>query len=123
MSLLVICETLGAFLNTLTLMRSILFRIVRISCCKFKCSYLKNKKLFLDFLFHFWNLHQIFDILKKKVIVIANLFPKLQTKKNLARPLSKKFYFRTPFDSKHVKGTQTLVKFEWEHFYQLFSLL
>ena len=66
--------------------------------------------LFFFFFFHFWNLQQILDILKKKMIVIATLFRKLQTVKDLVRPLSKKHRFRTPFDSQHVKGSQTLVK-------------
>ena len=44
------------------------------------------------------------------MIVIATLFPKLQTVKNVVRPLSKKHRSRTNFDSQHVKGSQTLVK-------------
>ena len=30
-----------------------------ISRNKFKRYYLKNKRLFVDFLFHFWNVHEI----------------------------------------------------------------
>ena len=44
------------------------------------------------------------------MIVIATLFRKLQIVKDLVRPLSKKHRFRTPFDSQHVKGSETLVK-------------
>ena len=58
---------------------SILFRIVRICRSLFKSSYLKNRKHFLGFLFHCWNLHQISNIFKQKKIVIANVFPKLTT--------------------------------------------
>ena len=61
-------------------------------------------------MFHFWNLHQILNILKKKMIVIATLFGKLDTVKELVRPLSKKHLSRTPFDSQHVKDFQTLAK-------------
>ena len=61
-------------------------------------------------MFHFWNLHQILNILKKKMIAIPTLFRKLQNVKNLVRPLSKKHRSRTPFESQHVKGSQTLVK-------------
>ena len=50
------------------------------------------------------NSHQILNIFKKMKIVIDNVFPKLQTVNDLARPLSKKRCFRTPFDSQHVKG-------------------
>ena len=46
------------------------------------------------------------------MIVIATLFRKLQTVKDLVRPLSKKHRFRAPFDSQHVKGSHTLVKSE-----------
>ena len=57
------------------------------------------------------------------MIVIANVFPKLQTVKDLVRSLSTKRCFWTFFDSQHVKGCQTLVKFLWEHFYHIFSPL
>ena len=51
------------------------------------------------------NLYQILNILKKRMIVIANVFPKLQTLKILARPLSKKRRFRTRFGSEHVNAS------------------
>ena len=86
-------------------MASLLLNIVRICNSQFKCNYLKNEKLFLNFLFRFWNLHQILNVLKKRTIVIANVFPKLMTVKNLVRPLSKKRRFRTRFDSQYVKGS------------------
>ena len=38
-------------------------------------------------------------------------FRKLQTVKDLVRPLSKKHRFRTPFESEHDKGSQTLGKY------------
>ena len=57
------------------------------------------------------------------MIVIATLFWKVQTVKNLVRPLSKKHRFRTPFDTQHVKGPQTLVKFAREYFHLVFSSL
>ena len=42
--------------------------------------------------------------------VTATLFWKVQILQDLIRALSKKHRFRTPFDSQHVKGSQTLVK-------------
>ena len=42
-----------------------------ISNNKFKRHYLKNKGLFLAFLLHFWNVHEIYNILKKKKSIIA----------------------------------------------------
>ena len=54
-------------------------------------------------------------------MVIANVFPKLQTVKDLVRPLSKKRRIRTSLNSQHVKGSQTLVESAREHFYHIFS--
>ena len=68
-------------------------------------------KTFSNFFFcYFLNLHQILNILKKKMIVIATLFRKLQTVKDLVRPLFKKHRFRKSFDNQHVKESQSLVK-------------
>ena len=44
------------------------------------------------------------------MIVILSLFGKLQTVKDLVRPLSEKRRFRKPFASENVKASQTLVK-------------
>ena len=104
-------------------MTSILIGIVTICCSWRKWNYLKNDKDFFNFLFHFWNLHPVLNILKKKMIVTAFAFPKLQTVKHLLRPLSKKRPFRTPFESQHVKGSRTLVKSVWQHLYQILSKL
>ena len=80
----------------------------------------KTKNFFFNFLLHLWNPYQIFNILEKKMIVIANVFLKLETVKILVRPLSKKHRFRTRFDSERVKASQILPKSPWEHFYHVF---
>ena len=80
----------------------------------------KQKKI-SNFLIHFLNLYKILNILKEKMIVIANVFPKLQTVKNFVRTFSKKHCFRQCFDSEHVKASQILAKYPLEHFYQVFS--
>ena len=102
---------------------SIILKVMRISLSLFECNSVRNKKLFLNFLFHLCNLHQILNILKEKNIVISNVLLKLQTVKDLVRSLSKKHRFRTSFNSQHVKGSQTFAKSAWEHFYHTFSLL
>ena len=61
----------------------ILFRIVRLSSFLFKCNYLKKEKHFVSFFCHLRNLYQILNFFKKKKIVIANVFPKLRTVKDL----------------------------------------
>ena len=42
-----------------------------ISRNKFKRHYLQKKRLFLDFLLHFWNVHEIQNILNKKMSILA----------------------------------------------------
>ena len=42
-----------------------------ISRKKFKRHYLKNERLFVDFLLHFWNVHAILHILEKKMSILA----------------------------------------------------
>ena len=72
------------------------------------------------FLFHFWNVQQSLNILEKNMIVIANVFLKLQTVKILVRPLSKKRRFRTGFDKWYGRASQILAKSAWERFYLVF---
>ena len=59
-------------------------------------------------LFHFWNLHQIFNILRKRMIVIATLFRKLQTVKDLVRPLLKNTVSEHPLTFNMSKGPKLL---------------
>ena len=54
-----------------------------ISNNKFKRHYLKNNRLFVDFLLHFWNVHENQNILKKKMSILAQLFQKLWTAKEV----------------------------------------
>ena len=93
--------------------------ILEICISLVKCKYLKSKKLFLKFLFRLWHLHQIVNIFEKKMIVIANVFPKLQTVKDLVKPLSWKRCFRISLDNQNINGCETLLKSAWEHFYQI----
>ena len=92
-------EIIGFLLTHGLLIASILFRIVRICHSLFKSSYLKKKKHFLGFLFHWWNLHQILNNFKKKNIVIANVFSKLATLQGLVTPLTIQRRLKTSFDS------------------------
>ena len=62
------------------------------------------------FFLHFYVLHQILNILKEKLIVRANVFPKLRTVKIFVRKFSKEHTFRTGFGSQHVKAFQMLAK-------------
>ena len=50
---------------------------------QFKCTYLKNQKLFAHILILFQNRHKTLNILKKNLNLIAYVFPKLFTATNL----------------------------------------
>ena len=104
-------------------MSSILLKVVRIYKSQFKCNYLKKEKLFVNFLFDFWILHQILNILKEKMIVIANVFPILQTVKVSVRPLSKKRCVRTRFYNQDVKASKMLWKSPSEIFCHFFIIV
>ena len=43
----------------------------RFSNNKFKRLYLKKEKLFMDFLLHLWNVHEIYNILKNKKSILV----------------------------------------------------
>ena len=118
---LVLREILRVFVNTVTADGKYPDQDCENSQLPIQMQSSENEKIFLDFLFHFWNLHQILNILKQWMVVIANAFPKLMTVKNFVRTFSKKHRFRQRFDSEHVKASQILAKYPLEHFYQDFS--
>ena len=101
-------------------MASILLKIGRIGNSQCRSNYLKNAKLFLNSLFHFWNQYQSLNIFKTNMMVIADVFPKLQTVNNFERPPCKKHNFGTRFGRQHVKVSQILEKSPWGHFYDVF---
>ena len=55
--------------------------------------------------------------------LIADIFPKLGTPKNVVKQLSKKSPIRGPFDKKHGKGDQTMLKSERHQLYHIFRSL
>ena len=57
------------------------------------------------------------------MIVIANVFPKLQTVQILVRPLYEKRCFRTPFDSQDVKAPKMLGNLHERSFTMFFIIL
>ena len=51
--------------------------------------------------------------------LIADLFPKLRTPKNVVRYMSKKSCFKVPFDNQRGKRVQTLFPSEPQHRYHV----
>ena len=52
--------------------------------------------------------------------IIANVFPKVRTPKNVAREMSKKCCFTVPFNKQHGKNSKTLFKSERRHLRQIY---
>ena len=121
MSSLVLGEILALFLNILTPDEKYHIEDCENLQLSIQMHLSEKRKICFKFLLHFWNIQKISNVLKEKMIVIANVFPKLQTVKILLRPLSKKRCFRTGFESQDVKASQILAKYLWEHFYHIFK--
>ena len=94
--------------------------ICRIFCNNFKCYYLKNGQLFQNFLLHFWNVHEIYNFLKKRMSVLASFFPKLLFPKEVATETSRSFRFKKPFGNQRVNGFQAPLKVARHHYYPFF---
>ena len=91
-------------------MTSIPVEICRISSNNFRGHYLKTKRFFLQFLLLFSNIHQIYNLSKKKVSLLVSVFPKLLTQKEVVTWMSKTPRSRTPFRNQRVQEFQTLSK-------------
>ena len=82
-------------------MAIILFYTEAIHCNIFRCNYLKNKKHFLHFYFLFFpfgKLNLIWNIFKKKMMLIVDVFLNLWTPKNVVRQMPKKSCFKGPLN-------------------------
>ena len=97
-SLLLKFEIIGVFVNSLTAAYK-----YPVPDCK-NLLFPKNQKLFLRFIVPFMEFTSNFKHFQKKKFVIANVFPKLQTDKNLVRPLSKSAVSEHPSTVNIVNG-------------------
>ena len=105
-----ICEILEVFFNTLTADDKYPVRDCWNLLLPIQRQLSEKRKSFSQFFVPFLESTSSFEYNEKKMIFIAIAFPKLQTVKKFVRQLSKKPRFRTPFESQHVKGPQTIVK-------------
>ena len=120
-SLSVISGILGLFVNTLTAngRYSLLHKKKLQQPIRTKLS--KKQKKFCQYFLDFCRLHQVFNILKINMILIADVFLKLQSAKGVVTQMSKKS--KIPFDSQHIEWSQTLLKSARQHFYHILSSL
>ena len=120
MSPVVLGKILEVFVNTLSAEAKYSIEDLENLPLQIQMQLYDNWKTFSEFWFYLWNLDNILNILKKKLVVIADVFPQLMTLKKFLRPLCKKSRFGTRFDSQHVEAPQILAKFPWERFYHVF---
>ena len=104
-------------------MTCILVMIERNSRNKFHRNYLQNEKHVLELLFHFWNLPKILSILRKNITLITLIFPELLIAENVVTLMPQSSSFKTPFGNERLKGSETLLKSHWMHFYANFWLM
>ena len=79
----------------------------------------QKQKAFSQFFPAFSKFTLNFENFQKKMTLIADLFPKLCTPKNVVRYMSKKSRFKGPFDRQHGKRVQTLLRSERQHRYHI----
>ena len=121
MSLLVISKILGLFVNTLAADGKYSFSDSENLPQPITTQLSKKKIFFSKFLLHLLNLHKTLNCTKKKMTLMAYVFSKLETVKNLVSWISKNHSFRTHFDSRHGKGCVTLLKAGAKTFYHICS--
>ena len=119
MPALVKVKSLGPFFNTLAADDKYSLRNMQNFQQQLQLHYLKNKRFFLQFLLLFSNLHQIYNLSKKKVSLLVSVFPKLLTQKEVVTWMSKTTRSRTPFRNQRVHEFQTLSKPARNHHYPI----
>ena len=91
-------------------MTSISLLVETIECTQLRCIYLKKQKIFSEFFSEFFESAITFEHLQKKMTLIAYVFPKLPTKKNVLSQMSKSSRFREPVDRRHGKWAEALIQ-------------
>ena len=91
-------------------MTSIILLVETIECTQFRCIYLEKQKIFSGFFSAFFASALNFEHFQKKMTLIAYVFPKLPTTKNVLRQMSKSSRFREPIDRRHGKWAEALIQ-------------
>ena len=79
-----------------------------------------NQKTFFQFFSSFLESSLNLEHFQKKLTLIADVFRKLRTPKNIVRSMPKKPRFRVSVENQHGESSQTLFTFEGQpldHFY------
>ena len=71
----------------------------------------KKQKIFSQFFSAFFESLLNSEHFQKKMTLIAYVFPKLTTTKNVLRQMSKSSRFREPLDKRHGKWAEALIQY------------
>ena len=71
----------------------------------------QKEKIFSQFFSAFFESALNFEHFQQKTTLIAYVFPKLPTTKNLLRQMSKSSPFREPVDRRHGKWAEALIQY------------
>ena len=71
----------------------------------------QKEKIFSQFFSAFFKSPLNFEHFQKKMTLIAYVFPKLPTTKNVLRQKSKSSRFREPLDKRHGKRAKALIQY------------
>ena len=71
----------------------------------------QKEKIFAQFYSAFFESTVKFEHFQKKMTLIAYVFPKLPTTKNVLRQMSKSSRFREPVDRRHGKRAEALIQY------------
>ena len=71
----------------------------------------QKQKIFSEFFSAFFKSASNFKHFHKKMTLIAYVFPKLTTTKNVFRQMSKRTRFRKPLDKRHGKRAEALIQY------------
>ena len=120
-SLIVICKIWRLFPNTLSAdgKYSLLNRDNLTQPIQMQLS--RKQKTFSQFFSAFLKSSLNYEHSKKKnMTLIAEVFPKLRTAKNMVTSMSKKSRCKGSFGMQHDKRAQTLLKFPWQDLYHIY---
>ena len=71
----------------------------------------QKRKIFSQFFSAFFKSALNFEHFQKKMTLIAYVFPKLTTTKNVLRQMSKSSRFREPVERRHGKRAEALIQY------------
>ena len=79
----------------------------------------EKQKSFSQFFCAFFKSSSNFEHFQKKMTLIAYVFPKLQTPKNVVRQMSQRSRLRRPLHRQHGKRAETLIQSQRQHLYHI----